>query len=40
MQMSVIPGPVFTGGDSCYEGRGFKSQQHPILDGHFHNTLL
>ena len=28
------PGLVVMGGDSCSEGRGFKSQ-HRILDGHF-----
>ena len=32
--MGVSPGLVVMGGDSCSEGRGFKSQHH-ILDGHF-----
>ena len=30
----VSPGLVVMGGDSCPEGRGFKSQ-HRILYGHF-----
>ena len=32
--MGGIPGLVVVGGDSCTEGRRFKSQ-HGILDGHF-----
>ena len=39
--MGGSPGLVVMGGDSCSEGRGFKSWRH-ILDGHdiFHIDLL
>ena len=33
------PGLVVMGGDSCSEGRGFKSQHH-IQDGHFYIYLF
>ena len=30
---------MVVGGDSCYEGRGFKSQHH-IQDGHFSHLFV
>ena len=40
-ELGGSPGLVVMGGDSCSEGRGFKSQYH-ILDGHniFYKYLL
>ena len=32
-------GPVVMGGDSCFEGCGFKSQ-HCTLNGHFSQTFV
>ena len=37
--MGGSPDLMVMGGDSCPDGRGFKSQQH-ILDGHFSHILL
>ena len=37
--MGGSPGLAVTGGDSCPEGHGFKSQ-HCILDGYFSHTVI
>ena len=37
--MGGSPGLVVMGGESCSEGRGFKSRYH-ILDGHFSHIFV
>ena len=38
-KLGGIPGLLVMGGDSCTEGRGFKSLHH-ILDGHFSHIFV